>query len=156
MNVGLVFGIIFAAIVIVLLLIFGGRYIQDIFVISCESQVGQRIVDIEKAVKSTYTLSQGSYQELRVMMPDCMEKVCFVDPDNPELDNPAGDWESSEFMTDLVSRYKYNVLMIRPSGGVDGYKIDKMKPYVNFCLTSTKTVILRNKGSLVDITLPEF
>lgn len=156
MNVGLVFGIIFAAIVIGLLMFFGFKYINEVVDLSCQSQMGQQIVNLEKAVDSTMTLSRGGSQKYNFLFPSCLERVCFVDPDNPGVDNPEGGWESTEFMIDLVSRYKYNLIFIEPNGGFEGHVIDKVKPYVNFCLTSAKEVTLLNTGRTVEISLPEF
>lgn len=156
MNVGLVFGIIFAAIVIILLLVFGFRYINEVMFLGCESQTGQQIVNLEKAVKSTLTLSQDASQELRILVPGCIGKMCFVDPDHPEIENPGGGWIPNEFTVSLASRYKYNVIMIKSDGGIDGYKIEKFRPYVNFCLESSENVILRNQGTFIDITLTGF
>ena len=154
MNVGLIFGIIFAAIVIILLLFFGFKYINEVMVLGCESQLGQQITNLKKAVGSTLALSEGASQELRMLIPRCVERVCFVDPKHPEFKGEG--WVPNEFTTKLVSRYGYNVVVIKSNGGVDGYKIDKLKPYVNFCLTSSDDVIIRNAGALVEIMPPEF
>jgi hypothetical protein len=156
MDTGLVFGIIFAAIVIILLMVFGFRYINEVFFISCESQTGQQIVNLENAVKSTLTLSQGASQNLKIIIPNCLERMCFVDPDHPEVENIGGGWSPDEFTATLVSRYGYNVVLVKSNGEIDGRQIDKFRPYVNFCITSSKEVTLRNIGTLVEITLPGF
>ncbi|MEE9323143.1 MAG: hypothetical protein V3U72_01230 [Candidatus Aenigmarchaeota archaeon] len=155
MNVGFVFGIILAIIIIGFLLFFGIKYIGEWSEMACESQMGQQITNLKNAVKSTLALSQGGSQELRITIPSCFEKICFVDPDHPE-DYPPGGWEPETHVRIIVVNEKNSVVICRPSGVVEGYKIDKFKPYVNFCMTSTKTVILRNTGTLVEITLPEF
>lgn len=156
MNVGLIFGIIFATIVIILLLFFGFRYINEVMFLSCESQMGQQIVNLEKAVKSTLSLSMDASQKLKIIVPGCIEKFCFVDPRYPEITNTEGEWVPNEFITTFVSSYGYNIVIIKSNGEIDGHKIDKFRPYVNFCITSTNTITLRNTGTLVDATLPEF
>ncbi len=160
MDTGLVFGIIFAAIVVSLLVFFGFRYINEMVSVTCESQIGQEITDIRSAVRATLSLSRGSSQELRLVHPSCLRKICFVDAGHPEIENAGAGWEPTEFTTDLVSRYKYSVLLFRPDGGIEGHAIDKFGPSVNFCVSSTKDVVLRNTGTAVEIAplqqLPEF
>lgn len=156
MDVGLVFGIIFAAIVIILLVFFGFKYINEVMVLSCESQAGQQVKNLESVVKSTFALSKGGSQELRIIVPNCIERFCFADPDHPEIENVGGGWNPNEFVTNLVSRYRYNVILMKSNNAVDGYRIENFKPYVNFCLESSRNVIVRNQGAFVDVTLPEF
>ncbi len=156
MDVGLVFGIIFAAIVIILLLFFGFRYINEVMFLSCESQIGQQVINLEKGVESTLTLSMDASQKVKILVPNCIERFCFVDPNHPEIEYEEGGWIPSEFVTKFVSSYGYNVVIMKSNGEIDGHKIEKFRPYVNFCITSTREVILRNIGTLVEATLPEF
>jgi len=156
MDTALVFGIIFAAIVIMLLMFFGFRYINDWMGVSCDSQIGQQVTNLKGAVKATLTLSKDASQETRILIPGCIKKVCFVDPDHPEINNKEGGWVPNEFLMQTVSSYKYNVVLIRSDDGIEGYDIQKFRPYVNFCLTSSEDVILRNIGTLVEVTLPGF
>jgi hypothetical protein len=127
------------------------------FSISCESQTGQIMENLKNTVKSTLTLSKGSSRELKIILQsNCATKICFVDPQHPEIENKEGGWIPDEFSTYLVSRNKYNFLIFEKEGGIKGYTIEKMKPYVNFCITKTKEVIVRNTGTFAEITLPEF
>ena len=155
MNVGLVFGIIFAVIVIGFILFFGIKYMGEMSETACKSQAGQQISNLEKAVKSTLALSQGSSQELRVILPNCYEKMCFVDTEHPES-YPEGGWEPDERTKMMTYQEKKNVFLFKPNGVVEGWRIEKLKPHINFCMSSTKKVILRNTGSLVEIALPGF
>lgn len=155
MNVGFIFGMIFAAIVIGLLLLFGVKYFGEMSEAACESQMGQQITNLRNAVRSTLTLSKDSVQELRVIVSGCFEKICFVDPNHPE-DYPEAGWDPENHVRLIVTNEKSNVIIYKSSGVVKGHKIEKFRPYVNFCMTSTKTVTLQNTGKLVEITLPEF
>ena len=156
MDTSLVFGIIFAAIVIGLLVFFGLKYINEMMLVTCESQIGQQITNLRNAVKSTLSLSRGSSQEFRLLFPGCANKICFVDVNHPEIENSGEGWVPTEFTTTLVSSNKYSFLVFKPDNRVEGYTIDKFKPYVNFCISSSRDVILRNTGTTVEITLPEF
>jgi hypothetical protein len=157
MDMALVFGIIFAAIVMGLLVFFGFKYINEMFAMSCESQTGQLTENLKNVVRSTSALSKGSVQEFKIIVQStCATRICFVDPQHPEIENTEGKWVPDELTTYLVSRNKYNLIITEKDGGIKGYIIEKLKPYVNFCLTSTRDVTIRNTGAMVEITLPEF
>jgi hypothetical protein len=156
MDVSLVFGIVLAAIVIGLLMFFGYDYISKMLSLSCESQLGQQIQNMKNKVKSTLTLSKGAAQEFDIMLQsNCVTKVCFVDPDQASIENKEAGWEADEFTSSFASKNSYNVIIIKPGNGIDGYQIAKLKPSVNFCLTSSKKVIFRNTGTLVDVSQPK-
>jgi len=155
MNVGLLFGVIFASIVIGFVLFFGVTYIGDMNNVSCASQLGQQMTNLESAVRSTLSLSQGSSQELKILVPGCFQKICFVDPEDPEK-NPQQGWDPDRGVLSIVESQENNVIVYMPGGTVDAYRIDRFEPYVNFCITSTENVILKNTGREVQITLPEF
>lgn len=155
MNVGLIFGIIFAAIVIGLVAFFGISYIGDMGNVSCMSQVGQQITNLEAAVRTTLSLSQGSSEEIRLIVPGCLDKFCFVDPEHT-TDNPTDGWSPEDHVEIMVRNEDGNVVIYNPSGTVDTYKIDKVKPYVNFCIESSEELVLRNQGTFVEVALPEF
>lgn len=155
MNVGLIFGIIFAVIVMGFLLFFGIQYFGEMTEAACKSQLGKQITDLENSVRSTLSLSQGSVQKLRLMVPSCYEKICFVDPEHPDR-YPEGDWDPEEHVKLIARDEGRNVVVYKSSGLVKGYTMDKLKAYVNFCVSSSKEVSLVNTGRQVEITLPEF
>jgi hypothetical protein len=157
MDTSLVFGIIFASIVMGLLVFFGFRYISDMMSLGCESQTAQQMESLKSAVKSTLALSKGSVQEFKIIIQStCASKICFVDSQNPDVENRDGGWIPSEQSTYIVTRNGYNVLVYGNGDVMAGHAIDKFKPYVNFCVTSSRDVMLRNNGKTVEITLPEF
>jgi hypothetical protein len=118
--------------------------------------MGQQMTNLRNVVKSTLTLSKGSSQEIRLLVPSCVKKVCFVDQEHPDLDNKEWGWVSTPLLINMVSRYGYNFIIIRNDGSIDGYAIEKFKPYVNFCLEASRDVTIRNIGTLAEATLPEF
>ena len=155
MNVGLIFGIIFAIIVMGLLVVFGMRYFGEVMEVSCESHIGQEIINIEKAVDKVRTVSQGSAIELIVLVPSCVERVCFVDPEHPEIENKKGGWTTNDFISDLVSSNGHNVVLLKDDGSYDGYTVNKLRPLVNFCITSKEKTTVRNMGSSIEISLSD-
>ena len=152
MEVSLVFGIIFASIVMGLIVFFGYNYINQMMTLSCQSQLGQQIENMKSTIKSTLTLSKGSAQEFDILLQsNCATKICFVDPEMASIENEADGWMPDEFTAYFASRNKFNIIIFKPDKGMDGYEIAKLKPSANFCLTSSRKVIFRNTGVLVDV-----
>ena len=155
MNVGLIFEIIFAIIVMGMLVVFGMQYFGAVIEVSCESHIGQEMINIEEAVDKVRTFSQGSAIELIVLVPNCVERVCFVDPQHPEVENKKGGWMTNDFISDLVSSNGHNVVLLKNDGSYDGYTVSKLKPLVNFCITSKEKTTVRNMGSMIEISLSD-
>ncbi len=155
MNVGLIFGIIFAIIVMGMLIVFGMQNIGSVIEVSCESHIGQEMINIEKAVDKVRTFSQGSSIELIVLVPSCVERVCFVDPQHPEIENKKGGWMTNDFISDLVSSNGHNVVLLKDDGSYDGYTVSKLRPVENFCITTKEKTVLRNMGSRIEISLSD-
>ena len=155
MDVGLMFGVIFAVIFIGFLLAFGTGYITNFMNLNSEATMKQQVNSLKFSVKSASNLAQGSIEKIKLIVPSGYKKVCFVDPEY-SLSNPAGNWESSEFLISMITKYKYNILIFGQDDLPEGDVIEKAKPYQNFCITSSRELILRNTGAIVEITLPEF
>ncbi len=151
MNVGLVFGIIFAAIVIGFLLFFGFKYVNEMFSVNCEAILGDQIMKLKDQVSKTFHLSMGSTQEFVMIVPSCVEKICFVNPEDP---SSYGNWETNNVLTRMILVNKYNLIVFDRDKTFSGYRIDHMRTDYNFCVSSKKTLILRNDGSFVVISLP--
>lgn len=156
MNVGLIFGIIFATIVMGLVLFFGFKYIGEVMDISCESQLNQQVIEMEDSVEAVLETSMGSQEEVSVMVPACAESICFVDPRHPGVENEQWKWVPDDYSVALIDRKGYNMLIMKSGTVEDGFQIEKMKPYVNFCIDRSREVILRNMGTFIEVTLPEF
>jgi hypothetical protein len=144
MNVGLVFGIIFAAILIGFIFIFGFGQIQSILGFGQEASFDKTIDDFRNAVSQVYSLSQGSVQGFDFPFPESYDSVCFVG--DPEQRTPT--WEPDAVYTSLIEGYGYNVIV---TGTNKGYKIDNLSPTNNFCIASKTKVYLRNMGRYVDV-----
>jgi type II secretory pathway pseudopilin PulG len=155
MDVGFIFGLLAAIIIIGLLLAFGVQYIGDMNRLQCDSQTGQIVIDIREAIEKVRTFSQGSVVELKLLVPGCKDRICFVDPSNPEVENKGDKWVPDEFLISFVQSGGYNVLIINPDGTVDGESISNLAPYVNFCIESSKSLNIKNLGRRVEISLPE-
>ncbi|NIO22560.1 MAG: hypothetical protein GTN38_00850 [Candidatus Aenigmarchaeota archaeon] len=148
MNVGLVFGIIFAAIVIGFLLFFGFKYINEMFEVNCDAILGDQIIKLRDQVEKTFQLSLGSSQEFILNIPSCTEKMCFVDYDDP---SSYGNWETDNILTRMIIQNKYSLIVFDRDKNFEGYEIERLKPNYNFCVSSRKTLLLKNEGSFVNV-----
>lgn len=151
MNVGLVFGIIFAAIVIGFLFFFGFKYINEMFGVNCEAVLGDQIIKLRNQVGKTFQLSMGATQEYELIVPGCIEKICFVNPDDP---SSYGNWETNNVINRMILAYKYNMIVFNKDKTFKGYGIKHLTTEYNFCVSSKKTLLLSNDGSFVVVKLP--
>lgn len=151
MNVGLVFGIIFAAIIIGFLLFFGYTYINEMFGVNCEAILGDQIIKLREQVGRTFQFSLGATQEFTLTVPACIEKICFVNPDDP---SSYGNWETNNVITRMILTYDYNVIVFRDDQSSGGHVIDHLTTEYNFCVSSKKTLLLKNDGPFVVVKLP--
>jgi len=151
MNVGLVFGIIFTAIIIGFLLFFGFKYINEMFGVNCEAILGDQIIKLREQVGKTFQLSLGATQEFALTIPSCVEKICFVDPDHP---GSYGNWETNNVLTRMILQNRYNMIVFNKDQTFNGYVTDHLKTEDNFCVSSKQTLLLKNDGSFVIIKLP--
>jgi len=153
MDVGILFGIILAIIVMGFVIFFGYRYVSDMTCIQGDSTTAQQIINLEKSVQDTFSLSMGSSKDFTLMVGACSGKVCFVDTANTES-NPAGGWETNNVFDDLVTSEKLNILILDSKGNYkEGREIKNMKPAENFCISSAKKLLLTNKGRYVSISI---
>jgi hypothetical protein len=146
MNVGLIFGIIFAAVIIGFLLFFGFVYLNDMINANCEAMMGDQLIKLREQVGKTFRLSLGATQEFEIIIPSCVEKICFINPEDP---SSYGNWETSNAINIMVKSYGYNMIVFGKDQTFDGYKIEHLTAEYNFCIHSKETLLLKNDGSLV-------
>ena len=150
MEVGLVFGIIFTAIIIGFLLFFGFKYINEMFGVNCEAVLGDQIIKLRDRVGDTFQLSMGATQEFTLIVPNCIEKICFVNPGDP---SSYGNWETNNVINNMILAYGYNMIVFNEDKTFNGHKIDHLTTEYNFCVSSKKNLLLKNDGSFVVIEL---
>lgn len=156
MNTGLVFGIIFAIIVIALLLAFGIEQIVNIFCMSNIAGADKSVKDLELAVEDVYNLAQGSAMPFKVSL-SRNARICLINPDDP---SPMNSWrpdanDYQNWMKDMISDKDYNVWIQYGCGNSDdGYKIRYLRVTENFCVTGGTELYLENMGYHVEIDRP--
>jgi hypothetical protein len=153
MDVGLLFGMIFAIIVMGFVVFFGYRYVTDMACIQGDSTTAQQIINLEKSVQDTFSLSMGSSKDFQLMVGACSGKICFLNPASTDS-NPESGWETNNIFDELIQSNNYNIFVLDSSGNYkDGRSIKNMKPAENFCISSAKNLLLTNKGRYVSISI---
>ncbi len=174
----MVFVFIFVIIVVGFLLMGGMSLIMKFFNIGEDVQMGKQVKELERAVYSDKTKSgiywtaTGSTDVFQFDVGGNLERVCFVDPKNPD-ENPDGNWFDVfdvyiELMRDKVIEKIHdpgkNIGYFKKSGEHPfvGYFLEKLKPYTNeedgidngnFCITETTDLLLTNEGGFVSVRL---
>ena len=155
MDTGLVFGIIFAIIIIALLLVFGIEQIVNIFCMGNIAQADKSVKDLENEVESVYNLAEGSARTFTVRIPG-NARICLVNPDDP---SPMNSWAPDP---DLYESIKYSIeskqqnVWIKYGCGTsdDGYRIRYLQVSENFCAGSGTELYVENRGYYVAIERP--
>ena len=112
MDVGLVFGIIFAVIVIGALFVYGFDLIGGFFCTGNDAQTLKAVKNLETSVKDIYTLSEGSTTPFKLYLPGD-SRICFINPDDPNPNRARG-WDPDSTLIELLttprtSFYKSNL-----------------------------------------------
>lgn len=154
MNVDFVFGIIFALIVIGLLLFFGFEQITKIIGINKDVLLKEQMTNLEKTADKVFEMSMGSTQDFDFKFYDVLEKVCFINTDDPSP-NPGEDWDPTPFLVNITDRYHPNMIVFeKVAAGLakpDWYNISHISPDQSFCMVFEGKLWLENKGTYVNI-----
>lgn len=149
MNVGMVFMVIFAIVVMGLVLVFGMEQIINLFCFANEAQTIKAIKDLENEVDNLYILAEGASKQFDLGIPGDAE-FCFVNPSNPGANLLKG-WDPDPVIVSIITENGYN-LWYTHCTGQSGYKIPYLLPSYNFCVKSGVILYIENKGAYVDIT----
>ena len=155
MNTGMVFGMIFAAIVIGLLLIFGAEQIINIFCLSSNAQVNKAVKDLENEVENVFVLAEGSAMPFTVAVPR-NAMICFINHSNPAaMNNWRPEPDKFNIISNKIRQYRYNLWIYYGCGtNDDGYKIRYLQVSENFCVGAGTELYLENKGYHVTAEKP--
>lgn len=162
MDTSMVFGIIFAIIVIGLVLAFGGQQIVSLFCVGETAQVQREVREIERQVFDVYNMGTGTTKPYTINLPSNV-KLCFLDPQDytPEnYANPLYDWSPQRILVEHIlnapeSQYYQSNVWIEYSctGEKAGRKTSYLRPEKNFCAVDNTRVYMENMGTYVEISL---
>ena len=155
MQVGAVFGLIMAIIVMGFVLVFGTGLFEDMMCIGNVGQTNKAVKSLESVIDSVQALDEGSSDTFRVSIPT-NAVVCFVDPDDPRPSIVGGwmpDPELYPVIKENIETGSYNMWIEYNcgSGTNPGYVVDRMvRPQPgqagNFCVRAGDTLLLTNVG----------
>jgi len=78
MNIGLIFGVIFAIVLIGLLLVFGYQQIVQMQHLQQIAQIKRAMDDLQTATERVYSLGGESAEKFTFSLPGGVSKVCFI------------------------------------------------------------------------------
>jgi len=164
MGVNIAFGFILTMVILGFVLFFGTGVLNDLLGLSGDAGFKQQTADIFRRVCGDENCRGGLY-----WMPGNTDKftfsnsgfseVCFLDYES-DLRVSTETWEPSlnVLIIDDVKENEYNIYGIKNREATEkniGVKIKNLKPNENFCINKNTELILRGKGSYVEIALPE-
>src|SRR3989338_5443786 len=155
MDIGLVFGIIFAAIVVGFALVFGGPQIMAFFGLSGTAQLEQAVDRLSQQVDAAYNLGRGSILEFEASIPDS-SKLCIIDPANPGRNIARGwdpDYAVSYYLGEPGNQYYGSNVWYFQGNEFNSKKLTRLVTEENFCVSGRATILLENLGSRVGASL---
>ena len=126
MNVGMVFAVIFAVVVVGLVLVFGMEQIINIFCFGSDAQAMSAIKNLENEVDNLYVLAEGASKRYDLGIPADAE-FCFIDPSKADQANILKGWEPDPVFVSLIRENSYNIWYTSCSGK-NGYKVPYLLP----------------------------
>ncbi len=154
MGVGMVFGIIFAVLVISMLFVFGSDAIMGIFCMGSDAQVQKAIQNMQTFVDDLYVLPSGSGDYFTIGIPKDY-KLCFVNSTDPKAviyPDPQKSWNPDRVYQRIITEEGYNVWYSH-CRGESGTMIEHLfiNPDRNFCAKPGSRIYLQNVGRWVTI-----
>ncbi len=162
MQVGMVFALIFAVILIGFVLAIGVPQLGALTSVGSQAQVQKAIHDIEDVVDNVYwNGAYGSSDILELALPSGT-RVCFIDTDNPSTASYMEEWKrwKSDPAINAIIQAEENRFNLWYFYGSDqnGYKVSHMKLDVNsdnFCAIGGVGIYFENKRDHVAVSLME-
>lgn len=152
MQVGAMFGIIFALIVMAFVILFGTGQINNMLCTGSMGQTSKTIRNLEIVVGDIQASGEGSGDIIRLSLPE-NARVCFVNPDNPSP-SILGDWmpDPNLFIEEEIQSNSYN-MWIEYGCGVagEGYDMHYVYTNSNFCAIKGDRLLLTNTGIEVSV-----
>jgi hypothetical protein len=152
MQVGAVFGIIFAIIVMAIVLVFGSGMITDMMCMGSLGQTNKVIDNLNDMTDRVQSLDEGSSTPFDVNLPSSA-RLCFVDPEHPNR-SIIGDWmpDPGLFIEDEIHANGYNMWIEYNCGSSDtGLYMKYLATESNFCVKKGDRLLLTNTGISVNI-----
>jgi len=158
------FAIIFTVIIIGFVIAVGIGQIQDFFCIGSDAQTNTAVKNVEVLVDEMFILAKGSAKTYKLSLPS-ESRICFVNITNPDphpYQDVSKTWNPDKIIIDEILKnpnspqFGSNLWIYRCDSKVgEGYKMKYLTPSKSFCAVGNDEILIENKGSFVDISIPE-
>ena len=151
MNIDVVFGIIFAIIIIAFVLVLGTRQITSFFCLGGDAQAAGAVHDLTAEVNNLYPLAQGSAKAVDVRIP-ADAALCVVNLANPAPDVSRG-WDPPESVQLILSTPAHeesrNPVWSKSCGSWNSAAVPHLVAPHSFCISGASQIQLVNAGDRV-------
>ena len=150
MNIGLVFGIIFAIIVMGFVVVFAAPQIMNMFAAQEDLKLSSTLNSLENHINDVYFLSEHSMVEFILDIPQSI-LFCFVDYSDPG--SQTSTWQRPDItIQSMINNQMYNVWYFK-SNSQSGRSIEHLFVDSSFCVRAGTKLYLENKGTHVDVSV---
>lgn len=148
MNIGMVFALLGAIILIAFLLAFGLGAISGIFNVNEQAQVQKAILELEDLVEELYYRAPGNSDIRELGMPQGTS-ICFVNSSVRKVwPESWKTWNPSQDIKDVLDVRHYNIWYFWSTGN-EGYEIEHLVVPESFCTIPGTEIYLENRGTYV-------
>ena len=155
MDTSMIFGIIFAIVLIVFILVFGTGALNDIFCFSADAQMVKELKNIEQSVGDIYYLAENSGDSHTISLPSS-QKICFVNSSNPaprRYSDATKTWDVDIVYQRIIKNEGYNIWYYGCGKKQSGYSISRLEMPTenNFCATGGSKIYIIKRHDWVEI-----
>lgn len=147
MQIAAVFGIVFAIIVLIFILIFGAGQIINIMCLGNIGTTNTAVKNLEAVVEDVASSGQGSTDIFDVNIPD-NARICIINPYDPSASVTGGWMPDRDMLIGEEIQDRGYTLWIEYNCGKtgDGYKIPSIITDTNYCVEGGEKLLLTNMG----------
>ncbi len=155
MSVGMIFGIIFAILVMSMILVFGADVTKIIFCTGNDAQIQKTIDNLQSVMDDLYMLPSGSGDWFTIKIPSDF-RICFVNSTDPGpviYPQQERSWKPDIVYQRIIQDEGYNI-WFRHCSGESGGEIEHLfiSPGKNFCAKTGTRIYLESTGRWVTIS----
>jgi hypothetical protein len=152
MNIGMIFALLGALILIAFLLVFGLGAIAGLFNVNEQAQVQKVVSDLEGVVEELYYRAPGNSVLTELRMPQGTS-VCFVNSSERKVyPERWKTWDPSQDIKYILKSHDFNIWYFWSTGN-EPYNIEHLEVEESFCTIPGVEVYLENRGTYVSAEL---
>lgn len=152
MEVSMLFGMIFALIVIVFLLAGGMGMVTDTLGLGGQAAMQNQVKEMSKLCDSVYWSSQGSSKSFSFKFIGGPERVCFLNHKDPRA-NPSMGWAGDVAVEMMAKDEKKSMAVFQVNKEYQMYGLGNCLADSSFCVRRSAELLFTNKGDRVAISM---